>query len=61
MTIHLHRLYGCAPTPLAHYLKAIGILRIVAQQKDAEVRGFWRDQHFCLLTLLDQTRSRGSS
>lgn len=54
MTIHLHHLYGCAPTPLAHYLKAIGILRLVAQQKDAEVRGFWRDQHFCLLTILDQ-------
>jgi CRISPR-associated protein Csx17 len=54
MTIHLHHLSGCAPTPLAHYLKAIGILRLVAQQKDAEVRGFWRDQHFCLLTVLDQ-------
>lgn len=54
MTIHLHHLRGCAPTPLAHYLKAIGILRIVAQQKDPEVRGFWRDQHFCLLTTLDE-------
>jgi CRISPR-associated protein Csx17 len=54
MTTHLHHLYGCAPTPLAHYLKAIGILRIVAQQKDAEVRGFWRNEHFCLLTTLNQ-------
>jgi CRISPR-associated protein Csx17 len=54
MTIHLHHLRGCAPTPLAHYLKAIGILRLVAQQKDPEVRGFWRDQHFCLLTTLDE-------
>ena len=54
MTIHLHHLSGCAPTPLAHYLKAIGIQRLVAQQKDVEVRGFWRDQHFCLLTVLDQ-------
>lgn len=53
MTIHLHHLHGCAPTPLAHYLKAIGILRLVAQQKDAEARGCWRDQHFCLLTVLD--------
>lgn len=55
MTGHLHHLFGCAPTPLAHYLKAIGILRLVAQQKDADVRGFWRDQHFCLLTTLDGT------
>ncbi len=54
MTVYLHHLTGCAPTPLAHYLKAIGILRLVAQQKDADVRGFWRDQHFCLLTTLDE-------
>jgi CRISPR-associated protein Csx17 len=54
MTIHLHHLRGCAPAPLAHYLKAIGILRLVAQQKDPDARGFWRDQHFCLLTTLDE-------
>lgn len=54
MSLHLHHLVGCAPTPLAHYLKALGILRIVAQQKDPEVRGFWTDQHFCLLTSLDR-------
>lgn len=54
MTVHLHHLMGCAPTPLAHYLKAIGILRLVAQQSDPDVRGFWRDQHFCLLTTLDE-------
>ena len=54
MTVHLHHLMGCAPTPLAHYLKAIGILRLVAQQKDPDVRGCWRDQHFCLLTSLDE-------
>ena len=55
MTVHLHHLQGCAPSPLAHYLKAIGILRLIAQQKDPDVRGFWRDQHFCLLTTLDET------
>ncbi|MBZ0232892.1 MAG: type I-U CRISPR-associated protein Csx17 [Deltaproteobacteria bacterium] len=40
--------------PLAHYLKAIGLLRLVAQQRDALVRGFWRDQSFYLLTTLDR-------
>lgn len=54
MRVRLHHLTGCAPTPLAHYLKAIGILRLVAQQKDPDVRGFWHDQHFCLLTTLDE-------
>ena len=54
MTLHLHHLRGCAPAPLAHYLKALGVLRIVAQQKDPEARGFWRDEHFCLLTSLDR-------
>lgn len=54
MTLHLHHLTGCAPAPLAHYLKALGILRIVAEQKDPEARGWWRDEHFCMLTTLDR-------
>ena len=54
MTLHLHHLTGCAPAPLAHYLKALGILRIVGEQKDREARGWWQDEHFCLLTRLDR-------
>lgn len=54
MTTHLHLLKGCAPAPLAHYLKALGILRILAEQADTQVRGCWRDEHFCLLTSLDR-------
>jgi CRISPR-associated protein Csx17 len=54
MTVHLHHLTGCAPRPLAHYLKAIGVLRLVAQQADVEARGFWRDEHFCVVTTLDR-------
>jgi len=52
--LHLHHLTGCAPAPLAHYLKALGILRIVSEQKDATVRGWWHDDHFCLLSTLDR-------
>lgn len=59
MTFHLHHLVGCTPAPLANYLKAIGILRLVAQQKDPGVRGFWRDEHFCLLTTLDDAALEG--
>jgi len=53
MTIHIHALAGCAPQPLAHYLKALGVLRLVAEQADASVRGFWRDERFHLVTTLD--------
>jgi len=30
MTWHVHELKGCAPVPLARYLKALGVLRVVA-------------------------------
>jgi CRISPR-associated protein Csx17 len=35
-------LNGCAPVPLAHYLKALGILRLVSEQLDATATGAWR-------------------
>lgn len=50
----LHRLDGCAPTPLAHYLKALGILRLVAEQADPEARGWWEGGRFFLATNLDE-------
>lgn len=50
----LHRLNGCAPTPLAHYLKALGILRLVAEQLDPEVRGWWEGEHFLLASHKDE-------
>jgi len=28
---------GCAPTPLAHYLKALGVLRLLAEQLPSEL------------------------
>ena len=52
--IHVHQLDGCAPTPLAHYLKAIGILRLVAEQADSDARGWWDEDHFRLATRLAQ-------
>lgn len=54
MTLHIHNLWGCAPAPLAHYLKALGILRLVAEQADPSARGWWQDEHFRLLTTLDR-------
>jgi CRISPR-associated protein Csx17 len=49
---YVHALHGCAPTPLAHYLKALGVLRLVSEQADPEVRGAWVDDGFRLVTKL---------
>ena len=54
--IHVHQLDGCAPTPLAHYLKAIGILRLVSEQVDSEVRGWWDGDNFHLATKLSREK-----
>ena len=47
-------LTGCAPVPLAHYLKALGILRLVSQQRDANAKGFWKNDIFHLISTLDR-------
>ncbi len=44
---------GCAPTPLAHYLKALGVLRLVSEQVDARAAGFWSRDRFFLRSALD--------
>ncbi|PWC35886.1 type I-U CRISPR-associated protein Csx17 [Azospirillum sp. TSO35-2] len=49
-----HALAGCAPTPLAGYLKALGILRLVAEQADGDARGWWQDETFHLRTRLSR-------
>ncbi len=46
-------LAGCTPTPLASYLKALGILRLVAEQADPDARGCWRNDQFVLIGRLD--------
>lgn len=48
-----HELRGCAPTPLAHYLKALGVLRLVAEQADPQARGWWEGERFFLASHLD--------
>lgn len=51
-------LKGCAPVPLAHYLKALGILRIVAEQVDPDAKGYWSGDSFCIKTELDRDSLR---
>ncbi len=45
---------GCTPTPLASYLKALGVLRLLST-RDPKARGFWRGDRFVLRTALDRT------
>lgn len=50
---HEHVLRGCTPTPLASYLKALAVLRLVAEQAgDPEATGCWRNDVFVLRTKL---------
>ena len=54
MTIYEHVLEGCAPVPLAGYLKALGVFRLVAEQADENAHGFWHDERFVLKTALNE-------
>ncbi|RMG10484.1 MAG: type I-U CRISPR-associated protein Csx17, partial [Deltaproteobacteria bacterium] len=47
-------LAGCRSAPLARYLKALAVLRLVGQQSDPEARGAWRDDRFVLRSTLDR-------
>ncbi|HXG91336.1 MAG TPA: type I-U CRISPR-associated protein Csx17, partial [Blastocatellia bacterium] len=47
-------LKGCAPEPLMHYLKALGVMRLVAEQLDANVRGAWQADTFILESQYDE-------
>ena len=51
---HTHKLTGCAPIPLAHYLKALGILRLVGEQADEHAQGWWSGDVFHLKTILNK-------
>lgn len=45
---------GCQPQPLASYLKALGVFRILVEQRDPEARCGWHTNGFYLLTRLDE-------
>ena len=50
------QLAGCRPEPLAHYLKALGILRLMSEQVDPNARGWWADEVFWLRTKLHREK-----
>ena len=61
-TVEHLTLDGCAPTPLAAYLKGLGILRLISSDAnhidgraaDPNARGWWQDERFHLRTTLDR-------
>ena len=52
--LHRLELMGCAPEPLMAYLKALGIFRLVAEQKDNNARAWWQADTFVLRSTLDR-------
>jgi len=49
-------LKGCSPEPLASYLKALALLRLVAEQQDTTVKGWWENDLFQLESKLDEEK-----
>lgn len=48
---------GCSPTPLAHYLKALGVMRLLSEQLPPgtpQPRGVWTGETFALHTRMDR-------
>ena len=45
---------GCTPEPLMAYLKALGVLRLVSEQRDETARGWWKNDVFWLRSSLDR-------
>ena len=62
MATDVIRLEGCTATPLAGYLKALGVLRLISSPinhangaaADAHARGWWENGHFHLLSSLGE-------
>ncbi len=46
-------LAGCRPEPIGSYLKALGLLRLVAMQVDSSATGWWEGDTFRLDSALD--------
>lgn len=54
-SMHTIVLPGCSPTPLAAYLKALGLFRILSQQlPDSTPRAHWQGNTFALTSTLDR-------
>src|SRR5260221_16319 len=55
MAPHAVRLTGSSPIPLASYLKALGVLRLLSEQYDSSVVGRWHGNTFELTSKVDES------
>lgn len=53
-TLNNLELTGCTPEPLMAYLKALGILRLVSEQREKDACAWWKDGAFWLRSALDR-------
>ncbi len=51
---HEIELSGCTPEPLLNYLKALGVIRILSEQKSPEITCYWWHDRFRLVCPLTQ-------
>ncbi|HEU5123335.1 MAG TPA: type I-U CRISPR-associated protein Csx17 [Verrucomicrobiae bacterium] len=59
MSTHTILFPGCTPTPLAAYLKALGLFRILSQQRrDSAPRAYWQGNTFVLSSTFDRDQLR---
>ena len=54
MSTHTIALSGCTPEPLINYLKALGVLRLVAEQGDSGACACWHNGVFELRSTFDE-------
>lgn len=47
------RLAGCRPEPLSSYLKGLGLVRVLAEQQDADLRTWWQGDELWVRSTLD--------
>jgi CRISPR-associated protein Csx17 len=54
VTRYEHHVSGCRPEPLASYLKALGVFRLVGEQADPTATGLWAGDGFIVDTELSR-------
>lgn len=52
--MHKHVLEGCTSTSLSNYLKSLGLLRILSEQTEFRITGYWEHEKFIIETDMEK-------